>query len=84
MQRHTITLEKMMKIEVNATQEMLDALLIDELSTHLAMCKDNDPWCEEDAHYNKKLEKALKRVLRYYTTDSEYKRIIKKIKKGKI
>ena len=73
-----------MKIEINATQEMLDALLIDELSVQLAMCRDSDYWCEEDAHYNKKLEKALKRVLRHHTTDSEYKSIIKKIKKGKI
>lgn len=73
-----------MKIEINATQEMLDALLIDELSVQLAMVMDNDPWCEEDAHYNKKLEKALRVVLRHNTIGSEYKRIIKKIKKGKV
>ena len=60
-----------MKIELELVPEQIEAIVVQELKEQYGMGLDYDPWDKHDKKYNKKLMKALKRVLEYNMTSDE-------------
>ena len=78
-QARTRSIELVMNITGEQLEPVAIAFLADDLRFLYAEKKQyND---NETKNENKKLRKALKRILKYYLTTDEYKKLITKIKK---
>ena len=55
----------MNRFSIELCDEQLDAILLSELKGQYELVLSCDPWCKEDAKYNRKVAKALKLVLKH-------------------
>lgn len=62
-----------MKVELDINSESVDKIIITELLSYFVSCTNDNSIHPEDIKENKKIAKALRRVIKHYSSVDQFK-----------